>query len=193
MTENTPLDNALQKGTFNVLDAAKGRGYPTDTVTLYTAFDAEYEAQKIEAQLAELDGKGKAAAVLKKRNELQSSLDACLKQIKDSALTFHLRGVPPSVPETIYKEADAHLANEENTEVTDQDSRNRFSNDAVIAAHIVKAVNVDGAEDTDWSREKVAALHDVLPESELLKLLEKVSALSFQAAAFDQVVGPDFS
>lgn len=193
MSENTNLENALQKGTFNVLEAAKGRGYPTDKVTLYTAFDAEYEARAIEAKLSALEGKKASKEVTAQRTELQSSLDACLQRIKDSALVFHLRGVSPNVHEALTKEADAHLADESNEEVTDDDSRNEFVNDATIAAHIVKVTNAEGAEDAEWSREKVAALRDVIPDGELLKLLEKVYELSFEAAAFDKVVGPDFS
>lgn len=193
MSETNPLENALQKGTFNVLDAAKGRSYPTDKVTLYTDFKAEYEVRKVEARIAELADKNATKAVVKERNELESKREACLEAIKASALTFHLRGIAPGVHEAIYKEADAHLADENNTEITDEDSRNKFANDAVIAAHIVKVVNAEGAEDTEWSTEKVSALHEVLPDGELIKLLAKVSELSFQAAAFDQVVGPDFS
>lgn len=194
MSETTNLENALQKGTFNVLDAVKGRGYPTDKVTLYTAFDAEYEARSIEAKLKALEGKKATKEVAAQRAELQSSLDACLQRIKDSALTFHLRGIAPSVQEAIYAEADAHLADENNEDVKTDEDRNRFANDAVIAAHIVKVVNAEGAEDGEaWTREKVEALHDLLPEGEMLKLLHKVAELSFEAAAFDKVVGPDFS
>ena len=193
MSETDPLENALQKGTFNVLEAVKGRGYPTDKVTIYTAFDAEYEARAIESKMQALDSKSKAAAVVKERNELQSSLDACLQRIKDSALVFHLRGVSPNVHEALTKEADALLADESNEAITDDDSRNEYVNDATIAAHIVKVTSAQGDEDAEWSREKVAALRDVIPDGELLKLLEKVYELSFQSAAFDRVVGPDFS
>lgn len=194
MSETTNLENALQKGTFNVLDAVKGRGYPTDKVTLYTAFDAEYEARNIEAKLKALEGKKATKEVTAQRTELQSSLDACLQRIKDSALTFHLRGVAPSVQEAIYAEADAHLADENNEDITTDEQRNEFVNNAVIAAHIVKVVNAHGDEDlSEWTGEKVGALREILPDGEMLKLLQKVAELSFEAAAFDKVVGPDFS
>lgn len=194
MSENTNLENALQKGTFNVLDAVKGRGYPTDKVTLYTAFDAEYEARSIEAKLEALSGKKATKEVTAQRTELQSSLDACLQRIKDSALTFHLRGVSPSVHEALAREGDAHLANEENESITTDEQRNEFVNNAVIAAHIVKVVNAEGAEDTEeWTGEKVAQIREIIPDGEMLKLLTKVAELSFEAAAFDKVVGPDFS
>ena len=182
------LENALQKGTFDVLEAAKGRGYPTETVTLYTAFVAEYEARKIEKRLAT------DTLTDEERLELETRFQACVDEIKASALTFHLRGVSPGVIDAIHAEAEAKRADESDDTVTDDQSQKEFAADKITATHIVKVVDAQGAEDTaEWTTERFRAFADLIPDGETIKLVGAVSSLTFESAAFDEVVGPDFS
>lgn len=183
---SNPLENALQRGTFNVLDAVRGRGYPTDTVTVYTAVEAAYEAKKIQVALGDETDPDKVA-------ELESSLEDCLNQIKASALRFHLRGLPPGVVESIEEEAIAKTSDPEDPLAAN--NRARISLTSTLAASIVKVEDAEGNVDEreKWTAEDVEEMFSILPDTESGRLIEKMTELTFQSAVFDEVVGPDFS
>lgn len=180
-----PLENALQRGTFNVLDAARGRGYPTDTVTVFTAVDSAFEAKKIQVALGDETDPDKVA-------ELESRLATLVDEIKASALVFHLRGLNPGVIETIRAEGAAKFGGEEPLEDGDESEHNALS---IVAASLVKVVDAEGNEDArdTWTFADVKELFGVLPEPETEKIYAVANELSFASAVFDEVVGPDFS
>lgn len=183
-----PLENALQRGTFNVLDAARGRGYPTDTVTVFTAKPAAHEARKIQIALGDETDPEKV-------KELETSLASYIDEIKASALRFYMRGVSPGVTRAIDREA-AALFGPENPErpFNGEIDLEEWAVYKVAAAHIYKVEDAQGnVDESEWDLERFFELSKVLPDSETGKILEKVTELSFASAVFDEVVGPDFS
>jgi len=176
------IEKATEKGTFSILDAAKGIGYPKDTVDVYTDIEAAYLIKHYNTQAAnELDPE--------KVDEIAAKVDELKQRIKDSAYTFHLRGYAPEVVKAINDEARAKF----DVEDTSDGDAAVWCNYKYVAEAIQLVTRPDGAEDhTHWTPEKVEELAYILPDGEFDKITLKVSELVFTAAYFDQVVDADF-
>lgn len=175
------IEAATAKGTFSVLDVAKGRGYPQDTVDIYMDHDAAYEAHKIELQIAD-----------ETDEEIVNLKDQARKILRDrvlaSKLTFHMRGVNSGTVEGLQKEAKKKFPEEDDREV-----RNEWVNDSYLAAHIIKVVDAEGNEDGHkWTAEEAQQLRAYLPAESFLKLRIKQEELTFAAMYFDETVNADF-
>jgi len=169
---------------FSVLDAAKGRSYPSDKAVVYTDVEALYDYDKLEG-VANATSDGDAV------NALEGQLEALREKIKASALTFHMRGFAPGVTQAINDEAAAKFGPE-----ADLDSGEPFiwRADKWIAESIIRVTDVDDAVDEHrWSIEDVVALRTWLPETEFAKVRLLAFSLSFQAWQFDRAVTADFS
>lgn len=176
------VEKATEKGTFSILDAARGIGYPKDTVDVYTDIEAAYLIKHYNTQAAnELDPE--------KVDEIAAKVDELKQRIKDSTYTFHLRGYAPEVVKAINDEARAKF----DVEDTSNGDAAEWCNYKYVAEAIQLVTRPDGAEDhTHWTPEKVEELAFILPDGEFDKITLKVSELVFTAAYFDQVVDADF-
>lgn len=176
------VEKATEKGTFSILDAAKGIGYPKDTVDVYTDIEAAYLIKHYNTQAAnELDPE--------KVDEIAAKVDELKQRIKDSTYTFHLRGYAPEVVKAINEEARAKFEVED----TSNGEAAEWCNYKYVAEAIQLVTRPDGAEDhTHWTPEKVEELAFMLPDGEFDKITLKMSELVFTAAYFDQVVDADF-
>jgi hypothetical protein len=178
------VDAATAKGTFSVLDVAKGRGYPQDTVDIYMDHASAYEAHKIELLIAETTD-----------DDVVQMLDDQRRALKDdvikSRLTFHMRGINSGTISGLQKEAAAKFPESDNPGF--REWRNEWVNDSYMAAHIVKVVDAAGNEDGHkWTSEEVRDLRGYLPAESFLKLQEKQNELTFAAMYFDETVNADF-
>lgn len=186
---DTLVETAQAKGTFSVLDAAKGRAYPEDDTTVYLDSAAAYEFHAIETALAdEKDAKTKAA-LDKKRTALKAKVEA-------SALTFHLRGVAPGFVQALLTKATALFppTNDENQDYPENAAqRVRWFENALWVEHIVSATNAAGEVDEHrWTVDEIEELRNLIPGETEEKIMELVNNLSFAAAYFDAVVSADF-
>lgn len=177
------VEKATEKGTFSILDAAKGIGYPSDTVEVYTDIEAAYLIKHYNAQAAdELDPD--------KVDEIDAKVKELSQRIKDSTYTFHLRGYAPQVVKNINVEARSKF----DVEDTGNGEAAEWCNYKYVGEAIQLVTRPDGAEDhTHWSPEKVEELAFSLPDGEFDKITDKMAELVFTAAYFDQVVDADFS
>lgn len=178
------VEGAVDKGSFDVLDTLAGVAYPSDKVTIY--IDAESAWQV--ARLAEL-----AADTLDpdEADELDAKMTALKERIKESALTFHMRGYPYEVSQNIEKEARG-LFKLEATAPLSFEAQRWFQHKAIAEAiqRVEKASGeVDGKR---WTPESVEALRNRLVPGEFAKLDALVSRLAFAATYFDAVVDADF-
>lgn len=176
------VNKATEKGTFSILDAAKGIGYPSDTVAVYTDIEAAYLIKHYNTQAAdELDPE--------KVDEIDAKVKELTQRIKDSTYTFHLRGYAPEVVRAINEEARAKF----DVESTDNGDAAEWCNYKYVAEAIQLVTRADGAEDhTHWTPEKTKELAFSLPDGEFDRITSKMSELVFTAAYFDQVVDADF-
>lgn len=199
LTPMTDAQNAMEQGTFDLDEFVQGRGFPRDTVTLFTNADAAYEYTQIQERLTALaqdkEKLGEAPRsraykdVLEEMAPLEKQAEELMEAIKASALTFHLRGIAPGHIKKIVKDVSKEGEKEgmAEWEITAETTYR------VIAPHIIKVVRADGAEDPrGFTPERVETLESVLPESEWDKLDQKVQQLSFQSTYFDAAVDAGF-
>lgn len=170
--------------TFSVLDAIKGRSYPSDSVTVYTDVESLYELARLEKQIADAPD-GESA------NALEPQVEDLKDKIKKSALTFELRGFSFGVWDSIDKEAQAMFGND--ADISEGEAKS-WRKHRYIAESIIRVTNADGAVDESrWGIEDVKNLEALLPMSEFSKLEAMTSFLSMASLEFDQAVTPDFS
>lgn len=183
--------------TFDLDEFVQGRGYPTDTETVFTNADAAYAHAQIQERLTTLaqqrDTHDKRSKDYKERQAEFEALEAQaaeLKQkVKDSAITFHLRGIAPGHIDKIIKDVNAEAADQKWVG-NEAESQATYR---IMAAHIVKAVRADGKVDArKFTAERAENLDFTLPESEWTKLDHKVRELSFRSTYFDSAVDAGF-
>jgi hypothetical protein len=181
------VEKATDKSTFSLVEAIKGRGYPTEEVTVYLNADAAYNLAEVNELLTKL------AQGEKQDTEAYDNLDAVAQQLaqelRDSEVTFYLRGISPGelqkITKKVRKQADA--------DGLDEDEISLALTDAWIAPHIIKTEDANGnVEERLYAPEDVTLLRDLLPQTEWLKLDTAINKLSFSSAYFDQVADAGF-
>jgi len=181
----------LAQGTFDLDAFVQGRGFPTDTVTVFTNADAAYERAQIQKRLTEIaqDPAHTRKPLKDEFKALETKADELMEAIKASALTFHLRGISPGhikkiTGDVVKEQADANWNEGEAEDIL---------NFRWLAPHIIKVVNAKGEEDKrSFDEARVESLASVLPTSEWKKLMDAVTALSFNSVLFDQAVDAGF-
>lgn len=169
--------------TFSVLDAAKGRSYPTDEVTVYTDVASLY-------LLNELDAIANDAETGDEANAVEPAVAELREKIKESALTFHLRGFSPGVRTSINDETRALFGEEVDL---DEGDPLIWRLNKYVSESIISVTNTEGAVDEHrWSDEDVASLRGLLPDEEWVKLQDLTLKLSFESWHFDEAVNADF-
>lgn len=179
MSENV-LTDAVSKGKFSVLEVAKERGYPQDIVDIYTDHETAFLVHRLEAKIAdEKDGD--------KVNELDAERKALKEKVKDSVLTFHMRGISDGLVEDLQKQAKEKFGEEETPE------RAIYTNHSYLANHIISVTNANGdVDDHQWTPEELGQLKRDLPPESFEKLVALMYELTFAARYFDEVVNADF-
>lgn len=180
MTEN-PMTDALSKGTFSVLDVVKGRGYPQDIVDIYTDHETAFKIHRLEQQI----GREKDA---EKVNELDAQKRELAAKVKESVLTFHLRGIDQGVIDAVSVQGIEKFKGKE-----DDPFRGRWTDASYLAHHIVSVTNANGDVDRhSWTVDEVLSLWETLPGESFAKLLVLMQELTFAARYFDEAVSADF-
>lgn len=181
---NALIEKAKEKGTFSVLDAAKGRGYPKDEKKVYTDTAPAYAIKVIERQIADLGTEDSD-----KINALDAEIEELRKTLESSALTFRMRGISRGVIDSIIAQG-----KEKGFESTDYGDGARWCNKYYLAEHIVEVVDAEGnVDDSHWDVDKVTELQAFLPDESFEALTLLVHELTFASAYFDASVTPDFS
>lgn len=193
----TDAQNAMEPGTFDLDEFVQGRGFPRDTVTVFTNADAAYERAQVEKRLTTLaqdkEKLNKNSTLYKETQaefkELEDRSAELMEDIKASALVFHLRGISPGHIKKINKDVYEESQKEEWDEVTTASTASY----RIVAPHIIKVIRADGAEDNrQFTPDRVETLEMTLPESEWNKLDRKVMEMSFKSAYFDAAVDAGF-
>ena len=179
------VETALDKKTFSVLDVVTGAAYPTDTVTIYTDHESAYKIRQLEvADSTEEDPE--------KSNERAEQIAQLRQKVKDSGLTFHVRGYPPQVTKDIHTEAQAKFK----LDAEEPGDPNKAAEWAVhkgLAEAIVKVEKSDGSVDEHkWTPEEVGQFRGMVLESEFDRLFLKTQEVIFAGIAFDSAVNADF-
>jgi hypothetical protein len=182
------IEKAQEKGTFSVLDVAKGRGYPQDIVDIYMDQDSARRVVQLEKQIADTTDPDDV-------NDLDHARAALVEKVKGSRLTFHMRGLPPGVVEGFRKSVRRAIKASEGTDLAEE-FEEAFSEKfgaEVMAAMIVKVYDAnDNVDEHKWTADEFLNFAALAPNESLRKLVELRHELTFAAAYFDQAVDANF-
>lgn len=173
------------KGTFNLAERLKGRGFPTEEVNVYLNEDAGYQLVRLMSQPAPTD-----EAALEAFNEL---VQGVVDEVQESRLTLSLRGISTGHIKQIGKNLRKSLkAEDPDYDFTSEEFENlQFFHYA--AAHIVRVTDYsDDFEERLFTAEDVETLNNVLPRGEWDKILSAVARLSFSSNYFEQATDAGF-
>lgn len=197
----TLVENALNVKTFSVMDAIKGRSYPTDEATVYPDPAPLYLLKKYENDRLELDFQANNARDGEEANvwdakieELDAKIRPLREQIEASAIVFEMRGFSPAVRDSLVDEAKAKFKIPEDTGIEDGTPAGNWLNSRVVAESIVRTRAADGSVDEHlFTVDEIEEYRKFLPPEEFGKLLGLALMLSYTAFAYDASVTPDFS
>lgn len=162
--------------TFNIMDHLAGRSYPEKTVKVF--FDERNMRRVVELDL-EADSTVDQARVV----ELEKEIAELRGIVEQTALTFHLRGIPQDVKDALAKKA---------AEIEDEKERGQFQDVSALEASTVEVTNHAGDKAT-FDYDSLTAIAKALPRREWEVLIGEVVALSYEAVLYERVeTNPDF-
>lgn len=194
--------------TFELASVLTGITRPKDEITIYT--DGE-RAQQLEDVLVAISTLSKEQAILPvtggitgnpRADEIEDELKALeevsallIDEIRESSLTFHLRGVPPKQTRLIVKSWDKKIKAEK--DATDEElaevyeARQDKINAELIAKSTYKVVR-DGKEATGAvSIEFVENLRDEISTGEYQRLATLANSLTVGHGLFNNMIAAD--
>jgi len=178
------VEAAQKKGKFSLADAIKDRAFPETAVDVYIDAAAAYE-------FAELD---KLAKTLDVESEEYTStvdkMDELAKQITNSKLTFHMKGVGQGTVEKVTEAANKLYPDAEEKNEPDWV---KYYLCALIAENVVKVTDVDGNEDdSNFTVEDVIELRGIMPIDSWEVLIDTMQKLTLATSYFDTVTDAGF-
>lgn len=181
---------AQGKGTFQLTNVLKRRGFPEEQVVVYLDEDSAHELVALNRQMETIArSPEKTDETIAAYNTLEALADEMAENVRNSALTFHLRGISPGHIEQTRK----NIVKEFGQEPEDQQEADDALAHEWIAAHIIRVTNAEGAVDERlFKRADVEELEQLLPSSEYAKIDRTVNNLSFRSAYIEQATDAGF-
>lgn len=183
------VEKAQAKGTFNITEFAKGRGYPEDSVVAYLDIDAAYRLQKLTSQMSlGLATEDELAVLEAEANELAD-------RIKASKVIFNMRGVNQAYIEKISSDCDKKYPT--STDALGQQVDNpewlREWTVGLVAANLASVENAAGELDQrEFTAEDVMDMRNHLPREVWDLLVEKMQQLTLAGAYFKGLTDAGF-
>jgi len=182
------VEQAQEKGTFDITAFAKDRAYPQDTVTAYLDVDAAY-------QLTFLNEKLSNTPAGKEYDALEVEANDLAKKIMESKVVFHLRGVNQEIIERITELCNKAYPTAKNSFGQSDESEDwiRYWTTSLVAENLVKIVNANGDEDEKkFSQQDIAELRKYLPKEVWELIVEKMQQLTLASAYFKGLTDAGF-
>jgi hypothetical protein len=184
----TLVEQAQQKGTFDITAFAKDRAYPQDTVTAYLDVDAAYKLTSLNEKLSNtLAGE--------EYNALEVEANDLAKKIIESKIVFHLRGVNQEIIERITDLANKAYPTAKTNFGQSEEGEDwiRFWTTSLVAENLVKIINAKGEEDErKFSQEDIVELRKYLPKEVWELIVEKMQQLTLASAYFKGLTDAGF-
>lgn len=195
MTDNglsDALNTALDQDAFDVLEFVTGDLTPRKKVTVYTDAEAGYRLDELLA-LEEQSTKGASLSIADEVEWVDpDEVDELKARIEASALTFHLKGLPPKAREAVQKELQAkHNFSDDAPDEQKIAYFEDFQN-TLTAKSIEKVTNSKGATDTSWSATKVETLSGRINGAEFQRLINAMYDINTDSEIYDRAVNADF-
>lgn len=178
------VKEAQAKGVFNLSEVIKGRGFPTKDVTIYLDAEAAFNLAQIDEEMNDfLDADYRA--------ELDTRAQDLAKKIRESALTFTMRGVSQKIVDKVMADANEKHprddANGNNPEWV------KFYVSSLVAQNIIRVTDANGNVD-----EKIFTVEDMYELREQLTrdawdvLADTMQKLTLASGYFEQLTDAGF-
>lgn len=176
---------AQSKKVFNLSDAIKGRSYPQKDAVVY--LDDE-SAMK----LVELDEVMSYTTDPEELKKLEAEAAKLSKAIKDSALTFKMRGVSQDAIELVLKQLNEKYKVKGSAGTENPDWMRDYIT-TLVGMNIISVVDASGSEDdSTYDFEKTEEIRRNIPAAEWGKLVEMMQKLTLAGGYFEQLTDAGF-
>jgi hypothetical protein len=176
---------AQSKKVFNLSDAIKGRSYPQKNVVIHLDDEAALKLVELNDKMSYITD---TAELAKLEAEAKKLSDA----IKESAITFKMRGVSQDAIELVLKKMNEKYK-VKGTSGTDNPDWMRDYITSLVSLNIVSVVDASGSEDSsDFDFDKAEELRRNIPAAEWGKLVEMMQKLTLAGGYFDQLTDAGF-
>lgn len=176
---------AQSKKVFNLSDAIKGRSYPQKDAVIY--LDDESAMKLVE--LDEIMSYTTDPAELKKLEAEGAKLS---KSIKDSALTFKMRGVSQDAIELVLKQLNEKYKVKGSAGTENPDWMKDYIT-TLVGMNIISVVDASGSEDdSTYDFDKTEEIRRNIPAAEWGKLVEMMQKLTLAGGYFEQLTDAGF-
>jgi hypothetical protein len=176
---------AQSKKVFNLSDAIKGRAYPQKDVTIYLD-------DQTAMRLVELNSKMSSVTNPEEMAELEAEVVKLTKVIKESSLTFSMRGVSQEAIELVLKQMNQkHKV--KNSEGTENAEWMKDYITTLVSMNIVSVTDYSGAKDSEaFDFAKTEEIRKNVPAAEWGKLVETMQKLTLAGGYFEQLTDAGF-
>jgi hypothetical protein len=176
---------AQSKKVFNLSDAIKGRSYPQKDAVVY--LDDE-SAMK----LVELDEIMSYTTDPEELKKLEAEAAKLSKAIKESALTFKMRGVSQDAIELVLKQLNEKYKVKGSAGTENPDWMKDYIT-TLVGMNIISVVDASGSEDdSTYDFEKTEEIRRNIPAAEWGKLVEMMQKLTLAGGYFEQLTDAGF-
>jgi hypothetical protein len=176
---------AQSKKVFNLSDAIKGRSYPQKDAVVY--LDDE-SAMK----LVELDEIMSYTTDPEELKKLEAEAAKLSKAIKDSALTFKMRGVSQDAIELVLKQLNEKYKVKGSAGTENPDWMRDYIT-TLVGMNIISVVDASGSEDdSTYDFDKTEEIRRNIPAAEWGKLVEMMQKLTLAGGYFEQLTDAGF-
>jgi len=204
------VDAVKAPGVFDILSVLKGRGYPETQVPVYMDENAIYAISEVKDKIEEQENKtglkGESEKTKKIIEALYEEKESLTKKITASGLTVHLVGIAEGSREETYRKAVKKypieyekedpmaglLAGGKKKEQKDSPQRDDLFTDFLWQEHIVKIVDVEGNEQTDFAYSTINQVRNQFPLSASIAINKAIEKLRDATALFVMETGEDF-
>jgi len=185
---------ATARKAFNLRDKLTKRNLPTATVNVYTDEVAAKQAQQVEGALQHLaeqipliDDAEAKARLQEKYDTLEASADEIRAALRESSLTFNLRGVPTVITKDARRKARKALGIEAKGIPDDltEEYNDEYTSQLLAVATTSYVDNATGETAPPLTPADASALRDFLPFNEWMKLNNALIDIQFTSAVGD--------
>lgn len=196
--------------TFDLNAALTGVTRPKDEITVYTDGERAHQLEEVLSAISVLSqekatlpasggivGNPRAEEIDKEVADLEEVSALLIQELRDSALTFHLRGLPPKQTKLIVKSWDKKIKPESKNPSDEElaetnEIRMEKINAELIAKCAYKVVKGNGAEyNGAVSIETVENLRDEINSGEYNRLVNLANSLSVGHGLFHNMIAAD--
>lgn len=191
------VDEVTDKKTFSIVEAIRGRSYPSFKVDVYLDEAAAFQASEAQQELDE------TVDISVDRTDLKAELDDALNRMLDSKVTFTIGGISEGDREDILNKALEKFPFEyeetknpitgltTKTEIEDP-KRDKYFTNLLWQAQIRKIESADGSTQDGLTIDEIAELRRTLPMAALAQINEAVEKVRIATVRFMQRVNEDF-